>query len=42
MGGANGTQPAGKLVTALFDHDSSRPVAGYAAPQLHTHVVIFI
>jgi len=26
---------------ARFEHDSSRPVDGYAAPQLHTHAVIF-
>ena len=24
---------------AKFEHDSSRPVDGYAAPQLHTHAV---
>src|SRR5207245_10362857 len=24
-----------------FEHDSARPVNGYSAPQLHTHVVIF-
>jgi conjugative relaxase-like TrwC/TraI family protein len=28
-------------VAAKFEHDSSRPVDGYAAPQLHTHVVAF-
>jgi ATP-dependent exoDNAse (exonuclease V) alpha subunit len=28
-------------VVAKFEHDSSRPVEGYAAPQLHTHTVIF-
>ena len=26
---------------AKFEHDSSRPVDGYAAPQLHTHAVVF-
>ncbi len=26
---------------AKFEHDTARPVAGYAAPQLHTHAVIF-
>jgi conjugative relaxase-like TrwC/TraI family protein len=31
----------GQWVAALFEHDSARPVDGYAAPQLHTHVVIF-
>jgi ATP-dependent exoDNAse (exonuclease V) alpha subunit len=28
-------------VVAKFEHDSSRPVDGYSAPQLHTHTVIF-
>ena len=28
-------------VAAKFEHDSARPVDGYAAPQLHTHVVFF-
>jgi ATP-dependent exoDNAse (exonuclease V) alpha subunit len=28
-------------VAARFEHDSARPVNGYAAPQLHTHVVFF-
>src|SRR4029078_12506839 len=33
----------GKMVAAQFEHTSSRPDRenGYAAPQLHTHVVIF-
>jgi hypothetical protein len=26
---------------AKFEHDTARPVEGYAAPQLHTHAVIF-
>src|SRR5271154_2289179 len=30
-----------KWVAAKFEHDSARPVNGYAAPQLHTHVVFF-
>lgn len=29
------------MVAAKFEHDSARPVNGYAAPQLHTHAVIF-
>ena len=40
----SGTLPAettGKWVAAKFEHDSARPVEGYAAPQLHTHVVFF-
>ena len=39
-----GDQPAettGQWVAARFEHDSARPVDGYAAPQLHTHVVVF-
>src|SRR5438874_4050971 len=40
----DGNLPAettGKWVAAKFEHDSARPVDGYAAPQLHTHVVFF-
>jgi molybdopterin-guanine dinucleotide biosynthesis protein len=29
------------LIAAKFEHDTARPVDGYAAPQLHTHAVIF-
>jgi hypothetical protein len=41
-----GDKPAittGKMVAAQFEHTSSRPdrINGYAAPQLHTHVVVF-
>lgn len=28
-------------MAATFEHDTARPVEGYAAPQLHTHAVIF-
>lgn len=41
LGGNKPPQRTGQWVGALFDHDSSRPVNGYAAPQLHTHVVFF-
>src|SRR5881396_521722 len=34
-------ETTGKWVAAAFEHDSARPVDGYAAPQLHTHVVFF-
>jgi conjugative relaxase-like TrwC/TraI family protein len=34
-------ETTGKWVAAKFEHDSSRPVDGYAAPQLHSHVVFF-
>src|SRR5215217_2836974 len=41
-----GDKPAittGKMIAVQFEHTSSRPdhETGYAAPQLHTHVVIF-
>jgi conjugative relaxase-like TrwC/TraI family protein len=34
-------ETTGKWVAATFEHDSARPVDGYAAPQLHTHVLVF-
>ena len=42
-GGDNPAIATGKMVAAQFEHTSSRPDRknGYAAPQLHTHVVIF-
>jgi conjugative relaxase-like TrwC/TraI family protein len=40
-GGNHPAETTGKWIAAKFEHDSSRPVDGYAAPQLHTHVVIF-
>ena len=41
MGGNVPAQTTGHWVVAKFEHDSSRPVDGYAAPQLHTHAVVF-
>lgn len=41
IGGNHPAEATGKWIAAKFEHDSSRPVDGYAAPQLHTHVVIF-
>lgn len=41
IGGNNQAETTGKLVIAKFEHDTARPVDGYAAPQLHTHAVIF-
>jgi conjugative relaxase-like TrwC/TraI family protein len=41
LGGNRHPETTGKAVAALFEHDSARPVDGYAAPQLHTHAVIF-
>lgn len=34
-------EATGKFVAATFEHDTARPVDGYAAPQLHTLAVIF-
>jgi conjugative relaxase-like TrwC/TraI family protein len=41
IGGNYPAETTGKMVAAKFEHDSARPVNGYAASQLHTHVVIF-
>ncbi|HTC92482.1 MAG TPA: MobF family relaxase [Terriglobales bacterium] len=41
IGGNHPAETTGNWIAAKFEHDSSRPVNGYAAPQLHTHVVFF-
>jgi conjugative relaxase-like TrwC/TraI family protein len=41
LGGNRPAETTGNWVAATFEHDSARPVAGYAAPQLHTHAVFF-
>src|SRR5438874_350339 len=41
LGGNRRPETTGNFVAALFEHDSARPVNKYAAPQLHTHAVIF-
>jgi conjugative relaxase-like TrwC/TraI family protein len=41
VGGNNAAETTGKFIVAKFEHDTARPVDGYAAPQLHTHAVIF-
>ena len=41
IGGNHAPETTGQLVAATFEHDTARPVDGYAAPQLHTHSVIF-
>src|SRR6202166_4014409 len=41
IGGNHPEETTGKWVAASFEHDSARPVNGYAAPQLHTHAVFF-
>jgi len=41
IGGNHAAETTGKFVAATFEHDTARPVDGYAAPQLHTHAVVF-
>ena len=41
IGGNHPAESTAKFVAAKFEHDTARPVDGYAAPQLHTHTVIF-
>ncbi|QMV20106.1 relaxase domain-containing protein [Granulicella sp. 5B5] len=41
IGNVHAPETTGKFVAATFEHDTARPVDGYAAPQLHTHSVIF-
>lgn len=41
FGGRTPAETTGKFIAAQFEHAFARPdAAGYAAPQLHTHVVI--
>jgi conjugative relaxase-like TrwC/TraI family protein len=41
IGGNHPAETTGQFIAAKFEHDTARPVDGYAAPQLHTHAVIF-
>jgi conjugative relaxase-like TrwC/TraI family protein len=41
IGGNRPAETTGQFIAAKFEHDTARPVDGYAAPQLHTHAVIF-
>ncbi len=41
IGNVQAPEVTGKFAAATFEHDTARPVNGYAAPQLHTHAVIF-
>ena len=41
IGNVHAPETTSKFVAATFEHDTARPVNGYAAPQLHTHAVIF-
>jgi len=41
IGNVHTPETTGKFIAATFEHDTARPVDKYAAPQLHTHAVIF-
>jgi conjugative relaxase-like TrwC/TraI family protein len=41
IGGNHPPEATARFAVAKFEHDTARPVDGYAAPQLHTHAVIF-
>jgi conjugative relaxase-like TrwC/TraI family protein len=41
IGGNHPPESTGIFLAAKFEHDTARPVDGYAAPQLHTHAVVF-
>jgi len=41
IGNVQAPEVTAKFAAATFEHDTVRPVNGYAAPQLHTHAVIF-
>src|SRR5580704_15147255 len=41
LGRNHPAETTGQWIAATYEHDSARPVDGYAAPQLHTHVVVF-
>jgi conjugative relaxase-like TrwC/TraI family protein len=41
IGGNHAAETTGQFIAAAFEHDTARPVDGYAAPQLHTHAVVF-
>jgi hypothetical protein len=40
LGGNKPAETTGRHIAATFEHDTARPVDGYAAPQLHTDAVI--
>lgn len=41
LGNIHAPETTARFIAGTFEHDTARPVDGYAAPQLHTHVVIF-
>src|SRR5216683_6435367 len=40
IGNVHAPETTGRFNAATFEHDTARPVDGYAAQQLHTHAVI--
>lgn len=40
-GGNHLPETTGNWAVAVFEHETARPVRGYAAPQLHSHAVLF-
>lgn len=41
LGGNQPAENTAQWIAATFEHDTARPVNGYPAPHLHTHVVVF-
>ncbi len=41
IGNVHAPETTGKFMAATFEHDTARPADGHAAPQLHTHAVVF-
>lgn len=41
LGGNLPPENTANWIAATFEHDTARPVNGYPAPHLHTHVVVF-
>ena len=41
IGGNAPAETTARGIAVMFQHDSARPVDGYSAPHLHTHVVLF-
>lgn len=41
IGNIHAPETTGRFIAATFEHDTARPVDGYAAPQLHSHAVVF-
>ena len=41
IGNVHAPETTATFIAATFEHDTARPVDGYAAPQLHTHAVVF-